>query len=442
VDLRSLQRHWHAWGRRDPLWAAVTLAGKEDGRWDEDEFLRSGESEIEDVLARLAALGADVRRGRALDFGCGAGRHTQALARRFARADGVDIAASMLEVARRLGREPGCHYHHNDRPDLSLFTSATFDFVWSILALQHMRPDYAAAYVRELMRVTAPGGALVFQVPTDSPAAGGQGEGPRSVGGAPLPPGAWRARLTPGRTELALTAGDIASVLVHVENASSGVWPALGGSQGAGRVMLGARWITAAGAPLEGNEPRAALPADCAPGQAANLVLWFTVPERGGGYTLELDMVQEHVAWFQEKGSRPVPVRCAVDGPRVPVTPPAASGAGAFAGFAARHPTAHGLLRRLGVVPAYRRLARAAAAFRAARRSRRRPVMEMYGLAGDEVRRLIAEGGGRLLAVESEPWPRGSLSCQYWVAKPVDVGGGHGHERPLPAAVASGAARS
>ena len=48
--------------------------------WDPDEFFAYGRAEIDDVLVRLADLG--LRRGnrRALDFGCGVGRLTQALA--------------------------------------------------------------------------------------------------------------------------------------------------------------------------------------------------------------------------------------------------------------------------------------------------------------------------------------------------------------------------
>ena len=363
-------------------------------------------------------LATHVRGREALDFGCGAGRHTQALARRFGRADGVDIAPSMIETARSLGREPNCHYHLNQRPDLSLFADATFDFVWSILALQHMRPDYAVGYVRELLRVLAPPGALVFQVPSVVAGAEAYGEGPRTVGGGALPADAFRARLTAGVDAMAAVRGGALSVPVRVENLSPRVWPSLGGSRGAGRVQLGQRWIRASGTAVPGNESRAALPRDLGPGESLDLVLWLTAPEEGGDYTVELDMVQERVTWFHEKGSAVARVACHVEGPRAADAPvPAAPRAGAFAGFAQDHPLAHGLLRRLGVVPAYRRLARLAADVRARRHRGARPEMEMYGLDTAEVARLIAAGGGRLLKTETAQWPRGIVSCQYWVVK-------------------------
>ncbi len=48
---------------------------------------------------------------RALDFGCGVGRLTQALARHFNIVDGVDIAPSMIELANQFNRSGGrCRY--------------------------------------------------------------------------------------------------------------------------------------------------------------------------------------------------------------------------------------------------------------------------------------------------------------------------------------------
>ena len=126
MTLKALQRQWDAWGRQDPLRAAVTRTDKLGGRWDLGEFMRSGQEEVDLVLAHLRDLGVTVDERRALDFGCGVGRYTQALAGRFERADGVDIAPSMLKEARRLNRHGGrCEYHLNAREDLALFADAS-----------------------------------------------------------------------------------------------------------------------------------------------------------------------------------------------------------------------------------------------------------------------------------------------------------------------------
>jgi predicted TPR repeat methyltransferase len=53
-----------------------------------------------------------LKRDTALDFECGVGRVTQALCARFARCDGVDIAGSMIRLARQYNRfGDRCQYY-------------------------------------------------------------------------------------------------------------------------------------------------------------------------------------------------------------------------------------------------------------------------------------------------------------------------------------------
>src|SRR6187431_1600952 len=114
MRLASLKRHWERLGRDDPFWAVLTDPAKRDGAWDLEQFYRSGVDELAAVLQHAGALGINVSRERALDFGCGAGRMTQAMAAAFERADGVDISRSMLETARRHNRFASrCVYHLN-----------------------------------------------------------------------------------------------------------------------------------------------------------------------------------------------------------------------------------------------------------------------------------------------------------------------------------------
>jgi ubiquinone/menaquinone biosynthesis C-methylase UbiE len=46
----------------------------------------------------------------------------------------------------------------NDQDDLRIFPDNTFDFIYSNFVLQHIKPDYTKAYIREFLRVLAPGG--------------------------------------------------------------------------------------------------------------------------------------------------------------------------------------------------------------------------------------------------------------------------------------------
>jgi len=175
VSIQHLKATWDDLARSDPLWAVLTDPAKTDNRWDVEEFLATGVREIDAVLAYVESLGLDVPRGEALDFGCGAGRLTQALARHFGEVHGVDISTAMVETARRLNRQgERVIFHVNERPDLSFLASDTFDFVYSRITLQHMQPRYARAYIREFLRVARPGGTVVFQMPSNPLTPAGQ----------------------------------------------------------------------------------------------------------------------------------------------------------------------------------------------------------------------------------------------------------------------------
>ncbi len=164
MDIRQLQKNWDAYGRQDPLFAIVSWAEKKNNRWNLDEFLQLGVQEIEALLAYIAELRHPLERGHALDFGCGVGRLTQALAPHFDRVSGVDIAPSMIEQARHINRfAERCQYYLNERTDLSLFPDNHFDFIYTNITLQHMEPRYSKGYLYEFLRILKPGGLLIFQ---------------------------------------------------------------------------------------------------------------------------------------------------------------------------------------------------------------------------------------------------------------------------------------
>jgi SAM-dependent methyltransferase len=168
MTLTRTGRMWDALGRKDPLWAILTADDKRGNRWRIDEFFATGEREIEGETTYVRSLGIELDRRSALDFGCGVGRLTQALAKRFDVVWGVDIAASMIDLAERFNRYPSrCHYRLNTRADLKMFESGSLGFVYSNLVLQHLEPRYQRAYLKEFIRVLAPGGILLFQLPSE-----------------------------------------------------------------------------------------------------------------------------------------------------------------------------------------------------------------------------------------------------------------------------------
>jgi 2-polyprenyl-3-methyl-5-hydroxy-6-metoxy-1,4-benzoquinol methylase len=167
-DFGRCAEQWDRLGATDPYWAVLTRPDARHGRWDLDEFFATGRTEIAEVLARVASLGLSVRTGRALDFGCGVGRLSRALALTFREVVGVDISRPMLDEARRANGTlyANIRFTLNERPDLGLFEDSHFDFIYSNIVLQHIPRELQAGLVRELARLLAPGGVLVFQTPS------------------------------------------------------------------------------------------------------------------------------------------------------------------------------------------------------------------------------------------------------------------------------------
>jgi SAM-dependent methyltransferase len=166
----NFERHRQDWERLaevDAMWAVLTAPEQKGGAWDAEGFFATGEAEVAQVLTVADSLGRPLARGRALDFGCGVGRLTRALGGRFERAIGVDISERMIAHATRLNEAfPTCEFRVNAAPDLGQFDTGSFDFVYSSIVLQHLPSrDEIEAYVAEFLRVTRPGGLVVFGIP-------------------------------------------------------------------------------------------------------------------------------------------------------------------------------------------------------------------------------------------------------------------------------------
>jgi len=170
--LKRHRRDWEQLAEVDPLWAILAAPEARGGRWKLDEFFATGEAEIAQVLEVASGVGNPERYEQALDFGCGVGRLTNALARRFDEVIGIDISQEMITLARRLASRENCSFELSTGADLQQFGSASFDFVYSSLVLQHLpRRRLVQAYLGEFLRVLRPGGLTVFQALSHLPVA-------------------------------------------------------------------------------------------------------------------------------------------------------------------------------------------------------------------------------------------------------------------------------
>lgn len=167
MSFEQVRADWTRLGAEDPLWAVLVEDGKRGGRWDVDEFLALGRADVERARGILAGAGLPTTWNRVLDFGCGAGRLSQALAEHADQVVGLDVSPPMLDTARTLDRSDGrCLFLLGEDPDLRAFPDGSFDLVLTERVLQHLPRPVLENYVAEFVRVLRPGGVAFLHLPT------------------------------------------------------------------------------------------------------------------------------------------------------------------------------------------------------------------------------------------------------------------------------------
>jgi 2-polyprenyl-3-methyl-5-hydroxy-6-metoxy-1,4-benzoquinol methylase/glycosyltransferase involved in cell wall biosynthesis len=106
-------------------------------------------------------------------------------------------------------------------------------------------------------------------------------------------------------TALRVQAGQEFEVPVSITNSGDTIW-LTGQTVRAGIVMPGVRVFDATGAVVNERHGHPMFPRAIAPGKTLNLNLECTAPIKPGTYTAKLDLVDQHVCWFEERGSRPL----------------------------------------------------------------------------------------------------------------------------------------
>jgi ubiquinone/menaquinone biosynthesis C-methylase UbiE len=133
---------------------------------DAQEFWKWGSILAEKFLAEsgIAFSGDEAM----LEVGCGVGRMTKYFAGRFRHVIGLDVSSEMIQRAREnLGGIGNVRLDVGNGSDLSPYTDASFDFVFSYIVFQHIpNPDVTLGYIREAGRVLRPAGHFYFQVNT------------------------------------------------------------------------------------------------------------------------------------------------------------------------------------------------------------------------------------------------------------------------------------
>ena len=123
-----------------------------------------------------------------------------------------------------------------------------------------------------------------------------------------LPNTAFKAEISLVDPPAKLRAGQKEIVRVKIKNASNEIWWARGApvntrSDNRFYIAAGDRWLKADGSLMTDMDGRYGIGKDLKPGEETEVPLAITAPKDPGEYTLEVDLLQEQVAWFREKGS-------------------------------------------------------------------------------------------------------------------------------------------
>lgn len=167
MNLELIRKTWDEKARQTPI--GSMLPAEMGHIRSIDQLFAQGAQDIDAAMERVKLMRPPLKRGRALDFGCGLGRTTQALAGHFDEVVGVDISRPFIDLATEYNRHGArCRYVVNERDDLRMFSDDSFDLVWCYGVFHVLENSLVEKYVAEFFRVAAPGGLVVFHQ-TDRP---------------------------------------------------------------------------------------------------------------------------------------------------------------------------------------------------------------------------------------------------------------------------------
>jgi SAM-dependent methyltransferase len=166
-----IQNVWEHLGETEPYWSVATHEDFKLYRIKDTqrEFYNSGFDNVDALFKTFERNGIDHSSFKTcLEYGCGLGRVTCWLARRFETVIGYDISRPHLLLAKQYLTEMGIDnvsLQHLRKPQ-AIGNFPQVDVVYSVIVLQHNPPPIIRLIVQEMMRALRSGGIAYFQVPT------------------------------------------------------------------------------------------------------------------------------------------------------------------------------------------------------------------------------------------------------------------------------------
>lgn len=107
---------------------------------------------------------------------------------------------------------------------------------------------------------------------------------------------------------LTVSIGQVFEIEVELTNISKQKWFSVGSKA----VNICYHWLDSAGNMLVFDGKRTPLPCDVEPGKTVRLWASVIAPAQPGEARLQITLVQEHVGWFDERGSLPAEIEVLV----------------------------------------------------------------------------------------------------------------------------------
>lgn len=156
---RNTDHDWKIIGATEPYYGVLTADRFKRDQLNEvsrNEFFETGRGAIRTYRQKMEELFGPFHPRSALDFGCGVGRLTVPLVEQTGRAIGVDISPGMLAEARQYV-VPGLSFQDT-------IPGEEFDWIVSIIVLQHIPPERGYAILKKLLSLVSPSGGVTIQI--------------------------------------------------------------------------------------------------------------------------------------------------------------------------------------------------------------------------------------------------------------------------------------
>jgi SAM-dependent methyltransferase len=171
--VRRPDENWEELARAEPYYGVLTdeaFLGAAQSPDAVRQFFTTGEADaawLLDLAIRVAEN--DFRPLSALDFGCGVGRLALPMARRVAQVMGVDVAPTMIDLAIRHRDAAGLANIQFCALSEAQARQESFDFVYSLIVLQHIPPAAGYEWIGWLLDRVTPNGVAALHIVVNRP---------------------------------------------------------------------------------------------------------------------------------------------------------------------------------------------------------------------------------------------------------------------------------